>query len=171
MACFAPGWYLTLFQRLLHPSECRVALAAMSSRRLLPTHVALGLLLSAESELLAASSFDAVTATLGSKLASGDDRRAKPGALRYAADAARRLPPAMLATIREHVREKEGREKELREKAGWPGKRAAGAVVEQEQNMEEKHEDEDEQASSSKAAEEEEERPRKRRSLRRAGFD
>ena len=99
LACFAPSWYLTLFQRILDPAERRRALTALAARRLEPSHLALGILLVSEGELLATSTFDEVTHILCSNICSLS-RSTRPGVLRAAETAAQALPSMRLAVFR-----------------------------------------------------------------------
>ena len=98
LACFAPSWYLTLFQRILDRSECHATLSALAAKTVAPTHVALGLLLALEAQLLATSSFEEMSVLLSSSIAS---KRAPPGVLAAACEAAASVPAERLHTFRE----------------------------------------------------------------------
>jgi hypothetical protein len=104
LACVAPSWYLTLFQRILPRSECGPALTSLAGRKLATTHLALGVLLSREHKLLAARSFEAVTQALCSASGAEDaQRRVAAGALRAAHEAALAIPLALLKDLSDSV--------------------------------------------------------------------
>ena len=100
LACLAPSWYLTLFQRVLNPSESSAALAHLAAGKITPTHLALGILLASEEQLLVSNGLEGVTRELGS-MNCGVSRTVGPGVLRAAALVAERWPADALSRLRE----------------------------------------------------------------------
>jgi hypothetical protein len=99
LACLSPSWYLTLFQRILPMAECGPALSILAARKLEPTHIALGILLSCEDSLLTATSFEDVARVLCGAIG-GANRRVPSGVLAAAANAATQLSADGLSHLR-----------------------------------------------------------------------
>ena len=91
LASLAPSWYLTLFQRVLHPSESSAALSQLAAGVITTTHLALGILLASEAQILAAHDLEGVTRELGG-MGCGVSRTVGPGVLRAAALVRERWP-------------------------------------------------------------------------------
>lgn len=96
----APSWYLTLFQRILDTSEIAPSLAALSARKVEPTHIAIGIVLACEPALLAASDFDHAAKVLCGTVCASRSRRAPTGVLAHATKAISLMPSAKLAKWR-----------------------------------------------------------------------
>jgi hypothetical protein len=99
-ALLAPGWYLTLFQRILDEREVQPALAALASATIEPTHLALGIVLACEEDLLAATDFDQAAKVLCGTVCASRTRRAPQGVLKHAVKLASTLPSAKLVSMR-----------------------------------------------------------------------
>ena len=96
----APSWYLTLFQRILAAPDVGPALLALGSARLEPTHVALGILIACEDELLGAKSFDDAARVLCGTVCASRTRRAPAGVLEHASAVVMALPSRRLEQLR-----------------------------------------------------------------------
>ena len=101
LTLLAPGWYLTLFTRILDDAELEPTLSEIAVCNIEPTHVALGVVLACESELLAAIDFDQAAAALCGTVGASRTRRAPAGVLAHAMKLATVLmPPKKLAQMR-----------------------------------------------------------------------
>jgi hypothetical protein len=96
----APSWYLTLFQRILDPSEVVPTLTALATQKLECTHVALGIVLAVESQLLKSTEFDQAATVLCGTVCASRTRCAPTGVLAHAAKALSLLPPKKLGALR-----------------------------------------------------------------------
>lgn len=96
----APGWYLTLFQRVLDAAEVAPILSAFTSGALQPVHVALGIVLTCEATLFAAADFDQAASALFGTASASRSRRAPKGVLAHARKVATLLPPKKLKALR-----------------------------------------------------------------------
>ena len=99
-ALLAPSWYLTLFQRILDDAEVASTLTALTASHVEPTHIALGIVLTCESELLSAWDFDSAANALCGTVCASRTRRAPFGVLAHAMRVAALLPPKKLTQIR-----------------------------------------------------------------------
>jgi len=101
LSLLAPGWYLTLFQRILERGEADQALHALSTKALEPIHIALGIVLTSEAALLAAKDFDQAANALCGTVCASRSQRTPVGVLAQALKVSSTLlPPKKLAALR-----------------------------------------------------------------------
>ena len=105
-AVLAPSWYLTLFQRILDTSEIVPALSALTSRKVQPLHVSLGIVLASEAMLLESTSFEQAAGALCGAACTSRCRRAPRGVMEHAAQLATMLPPEKLDRLRADASDK-----------------------------------------------------------------
>lgn len=101
LSLLAPGWYLTLFQRILDQQEAAQALHALASKTLEPIHIALGIVLTSEAALMAAKDFDQAANALYGTVCASRSQRTPIGVLAQAFKVASTLlPPKKLTALR-----------------------------------------------------------------------